>query len=99
MSENPLDILRRTAPELLEQVKHHSGLTFADGALPSKVKFLIAMALDADHGAVSGVTTLARSAIAAGATYDEIFDALRVAYFIGGVGSVYTAASGLKDVL
>ena len=98
MSDNPLDILQRTAPKLMEQVEGHRDLTFADGALPCKVKFLIAMALDADHGAIQGVTSLARAAIAAGATQDEISDALRVAYFIGGVGSVYTAARGLKDV-
>jgi alkylhydroperoxidase/carboxymuconolactone decarboxylase family protein YurZ len=35
----------------------------------------------------------------AGATKDEIAEALRVAQFIGGVGSVYTAAEALRDVL
>ncbi len=99
MSDNPLQILQNAAPELFQEVERDRGQTFADGALPSKTKFLIALALDANHGAIHGVTSLGKAAIAAGATKAEIIEALRVAYFIGGVGSVFTAARGLKDVL
>ncbi len=46
-----------------------------------------------------GVQSLAREAIKAGATREEIAEALRVAQYICGVGCVYTAAKALKEVL
>jgi alkylhydroperoxidase/carboxymuconolactone decarboxylase family protein YurZ len=57
------------------------------------------MVLDAVHGAPDGVKSLAREAIKAGATKEEIAEALRVAQYICGVGCVYTAARALKEVL
>ena len=99
MADNPLEILQKVAPELFDEVERDRGQTFVDGALPKKTKYLIALALDANHGAIHGVTSLGKAALAAGATKAEVVEAVRVAYFIGGVGSVYTAARGLKDVL
>ncbi|WP_370575919.1 carboxymuconolactone decarboxylase family protein, partial [Methanomethylovorans sp.] len=64
-----------------------------------KYKFLIAMALDAAEGAADGVRVLAMQAMEEGATREEIMEAVRIAQYISGVGSVYTAARGLKDVL
>jgi alkylhydroperoxidase/carboxymuconolactone decarboxylase family protein YurZ len=55
--------------------------------------------LDAVHGASDGVQALAREAIEAGATKEEITEALRVAQYICGVGCVYTAARALREVL
>ena len=69
---------------------------FNDGALPRKFKLIIALALDAAHGATDGVESLARAAMQAGATKEEIAEALRVAQYISGVGSVYTASRALK---
>jgi len=57
------------------------------------------MAFDASFGAVQGVKSLARQAIEAGATKEEIMETLRVAQYISGVGSVYTAAQALKELL
>lgn len=99
MSDSPLKILGKISPELLTELERDRGQAFAEGALPSKTKYLIALALDASHGAIHGVTSLGKAAIAAGASRDEIIEAIRVAYFIGGVGCAYTAARGLKDVL
>jgi alkylhydroperoxidase/carboxymuconolactone decarboxylase family protein YurZ len=73
-------------------------LALADGALPRKIKLLIAMVLDAVAGASDGVHSLAKEAIKAGATREEIAEALRVAQYICGVGCVYTAARALKEV-
>jgi alkylhydroperoxidase/carboxymuconolactone decarboxylase family protein YurZ len=56
------------------------------------------MALDASHGVVQGVRALAQATIQAGATKEEIMEALRVAQYISGVGSVYTAAQALKEL-
>ena len=74
-------------------------MTMADGALPKKIKLLIAMVLDAVQGAPDGVQSLAREAIKAGATKEEIAEALRVAQYICGVGCIYTAGRALRDVL
>jgi alkylhydroperoxidase/carboxymuconolactone decarboxylase family protein YurZ len=57
------------------------------------------MALDASKGAEGGVRALAKSALQAGATKDEIAETLWVAHYIAGVGSVYTSAQGLKDTI
>lgn len=96
--EHPLAAMQKLDPELIDHIKQTEELFFADGALPCKVKLLIALAFDAAHGAVGGVRALASQAKAAGATDQEIAEAMRVAYHLTGVGSVYTASQGLKDI-
>ena len=98
MADDPLKVFEQLDPELLKLVRQTSELALADGALPRKVKLLIAMALDAAHGAVGGVEALARMALEAGSTKQEIAEALRVARYVSGVGSVYTAAHALRNV-
>jgi alkylhydroperoxidase/carboxymuconolactone decarboxylase family protein YurZ len=97
VTEQPLKVFEKIDPALLRLVEDTSEFAFADGALPRKFKLLIAMALDAAHGAVGGVQALARQAIEAGATKAEMAEALRVAQYVSGVGSVYTAAHALKE--
>lgn len=99
MPEHPLKIYEDLDPKLLRMVNDTRDLALADGALPRKIKLLIAMVLDAVHGASDGVQALAREAIKAGATKEEIAEALRVAQYVCGVGCVYTAAKALKEVL
>ena len=98
MAENPLAVFERLDPELLKMLGDNRQLAFADGALPRKSKLLIAMALDAAHGASEGVGSLARQALKAGATKQEIAETLRIAHLICGAGSIYTAAQGLKGL-
>lgn len=98
MSEYPLKIFEKLDPELLKLVENTRELALANGALPKKFKLLIAMALDASHGAVQGVKALAQAAMQAGATKEEITEALRVAQYVSGVGSVYTAAHALNEL-
>ena len=98
MPEHPLKIYEELDPKLLSLVNDTQKSALADGALPRKVKLLIAMVLDAEHGASDGVQSLARDAIKAGATKEEITEALRVAQYICGVDCVYTAARALKEV-
>ena len=99
MPENPLKLFETLDPELLEAIEHTRKLSLTDGALDRKYKYIIAMVLDAAHGAEEGVRSLARAAMQAGATKEEISEALRTAYFIDGVGCIYTAARGLSGVL
>lgn len=98
MPELPLKIFEKLDPEFLKLVQGTRDFALADGALPKKFKFLIALALDASHGAVEGVKSLAQAAMNAGATREEITETLRVANYICGAGSVYTAARALKEL-
>ena len=98
MNKHPLETIRKLDPEFfdsLSQVREHA---FKEGALSAKTKYLIAMALDAAHGATGGVTALARQAIERGASKEQIIEALHVANYISGVGSVYTASFGMAEV-
>jgi alkylhydroperoxidase/carboxymuconolactone decarboxylase family protein YurZ len=98
MAEHPLKIFEKIDPDLLKLVQNTNALALTDGALPRKVKLLMAMALDASVGAVEGVRSLAEQAMKAGATKEEIAETLRVAQYICGVGCVYTAARAFRDL-
>ena len=99
MPEHPLKVFETLDPKLLELVNRTHDQALADGALPRKIKLLIAMVLDAVHGSTDGVQALAREALKAGATKEEIAESLRVAQYICGVGCIYTAGAALKQVL
>jgi len=99
MAEHPLAALQKIDPKIMGHLKDMDELIYGSGALPKKVKLLMAMAFDAAHGADQGVKALALVAMKEGATKEEIAEALRVAYHLSGVGALYTASSGLKDVV
>jgi alkylhydroperoxidase/carboxymuconolactone decarboxylase family protein YurZ len=99
MSEHPLKVLEKLDPELLKLVEDNSKFALSDGALPRKYKLLIALALDASLGAVQGVKTLAQAAMQAGATKEEVREAVRVAQYVCGASCVYVAAQALKEIL
>ena len=98
MSVNPLKFFEKLDPELFKLVENTCDFTFEEGALTRKFKLLIAMALDALKGTVQGVKSLTQEAIQAGATREEVMEALRVALFISGVGCVYTAAHAFREL-
>ncbi len=98
MAENPLRTILDLDGKLAEHLDATEKLVFQDGVMPEKYKILMAMAFDAAHGAAQGVRALAERAMRAGATEEEIAETIRVAYHLGGVGSVYTASQGLKDL-
>ncbi len=98
MPEHPLKPLEELDPKLFSLVQETQKLALGEGALPRKYKLLIALALDAAHGATQGVKSLAQEAMRAGATKDEIAETLRVAHYISGVGSVYTASRALGEI-
>lgn len=99
MPEDPLQIIKNADPELFELIGNGRAAAFEEGGIPLKYKFLIAMALDAAEGAADGVRVLAMQALSQGATKEEVMEAVRIAYYICGIGSIYTASNGLKDVL
>jgi len=98
MADDPLKIFETLDPKLRDLVRDTNRFALAEGALPRKIKFLIAMALDAAHGTVEGTKSLADQAIKAGATKEEVVETIRVAQYISGVGSVYTAAQAFREL-
>lgn len=99
MERDPLEIIRKNDPAMYESITAGRKLVYNDGVIPTKYKLLIALALDASLGSEAGVKSLAGQAVKAGAVKEEIMEAIRVAYFITGVGSVYTAARGLDGII
>ena len=98
MAVQPLKVFEEIDPKLLKIVEDTRAFALADGAIPKKYKFLIAMALDATHGTVDGTKSLAQQAMNAGATKEEVTEALRVTQFISGSGTVYTAGRALSEL-
>jgi alkylhydroperoxidase/carboxymuconolactone decarboxylase family protein YurZ len=96
MSGNPLDSYTKIDPELLKTFENVQNLAFSKGELPQKIKYLIAMAIDAEHGSVQGTIVLGKKAIAVGAAKEEVIEALRVAYYIGGTSALFTSAMALQ---
>ncbi len=99
MPEHPLKTIMDNDPVFFDMLENTRELSFAEEGIPLKYKFLLAMALDAANGAVEGVKVLALQAMEAGATKEEVMQAIRITQYIFGVGSVYTAAKALDDVL
>ena len=98
MSANPLDIYKKFDPKVIECFENIQRSAFSEGALPQKVKTLIAMAIDVEHGSVQGATSLGQRALKLGATRDEIVETLRVAYFVGGNRALFTSAMVLQSL-
>lgn len=98
MPEHPLKVFERTDPDLRKLVQTTNDFALTDGALPKRFKLLVAMALDAAHGAAEGVKSLADQAIKAGATKEEIMETIRVTQYVCGVGAVYTAARAFTEL-
>jgi len=98
MSADPLDVYRDFDPKLIESWKNLQDLTFSEGVLPVKFKLLIAMAIDVELGTIQGATALGRRAIKLGATKEEIIEALRVAYHIGGNRALFTSALVMQSL-
>ena len=98
MPEHPLSALQKLDPKIMAHLKDMNDFIYAPGALPKKFKLLLALAFDAAHGADQGVRALTLQAMEEGATKEEIAEALRVAYHLSGVGTLYTASHGLRDL-
>jgi alkylhydroperoxidase/carboxymuconolactone decarboxylase family protein YurZ len=99
MPEDPLATMRKLDPALIKHLHDTNNFIYTDGALPKKIKLLMAMAFDAAAGAEGGVRWLAAEAMKEGATKEEIAETIRVAYQLTGIGSVYAASVALKDLL
>ncbi|MGD0646270.1 MAG: carboxymuconolactone decarboxylase family protein [Candidatus Bathyarchaeia archaeon] len=98
MSQNPLDVYKEYDPKIIECYRSLQDLTYGKGALTSKFKLLIALAIDVEQGATQGAVALGQRAMALGASKEEIVEALRVAYQIGGNRALFTSAQVLQTL-
>ena len=98
MQKNPPAVIGANDHDLLDQISRARDLALTAGVLSVKQKLLIALALDAAHGAVNGVRSLALQVMQQGATRAEIMETLRVVNHVCGTGSIYTAAAALQDI-
>jgi alkylhydroperoxidase/carboxymuconolactone decarboxylase family protein YurZ len=95
---NPLDVYREFDSEVIQCYDRLQELVFSEGILPQKFKVLIAMAIDVEHGTLQGATVLGRKAPKLGAKKDEIIEALRVSYYVGGNRALFTSAQVLQNL-
>jgi AhpD family alkylhydroperoxidase len=84
--------LRQMIPEVYRGFAETSRAALAAGALETKVKELMAMAIGIVHGCDGCIASHARGAVRAGATKQEAAEAIGVAILMhGGPGTVYGA--------
>lgn len=98
MSRTPLDTYREFDPEVIKSFENLQDLALSQGQLTQKIKLLIAMAIDSENGALQGAIALGKRAINLGATKEEIVEALRVAYYVGGNRALFTSALVLQTL-
>lgn len=99
MTVDPLRGMKALDPELFERHAQSREFTFAPGVLPTRIKLLIAMAMDSALGTPHGVRSLAQQAMDAGATREELAEATRVAFYVGGAFSFFNCGRGLDGLL
>ena len=86
----PTRSLRRASPDVWKGFGELHGAAVADGALPAKVKELMALAIAVVKQCDGCIAYHAKAAAARGATAEEVADALGVALLMdGGTASVY----------
>lgn len=84
--------LRQDIPEVYRGFNELSKAALAEGALPTKVKELMAMAIGVVHGCDGCIASHARGAARAGATVKEAAEAIGVAIMMnGGPATIYGA--------
>lgn len=99
MARAPWDLLREKDADMATMHEQLDSMALGDGRLSKKVKLLMAMAIDASHGKEGGVRVYGGRAKEAGATDEEIFEAVRVATLISGTSGQTTALRGLDALL
>ena len=84
--------LRQAIPEVYRSFNELSGAALAEGALPTKIKELVAMAIGVVHGCDGCIASHARGASKAGASKQEAAETIGVEILMhGGPATVYGA--------
>ena len=91
-----MTVLKEHDPQLyalVGQVRQHA---MQDGAIPARIKTLMALLCDAVRDRHQAAQVLANVARAQGATDQEVAETLAVAYWIGGVHALNTGAEAFR---
>lgn len=80
-----LEQMAQHDPEYYDMIKQMAEKALSPSALDRKTALLIVLALDAGKGAAEGVKAVAGQARAAGASEEEIREALRLAFYVSGM--------------
>jgi alkylhydroperoxidase/carboxymuconolactone decarboxylase family protein YurZ len=86
-----LDTVGHYDPDFAQYLEADRDFVMQDGAIPAKYKILMTMVVDALLAHDKGVETIANRARAAGASEEEINEAVRVAYLFGGTPALVSA--------
>ncbi|TGE34501.1 carboxymuconolactone decarboxylase family protein [Desulfosporosinus sp. Sb-LF] len=92
-----LKFLENNDPDFAQAIEKVFTSAMTPGTLDQKTKLLIALALDAAHGAGQGVASIANQLRAQGVTDTEIAEALRIAYFAFGNSILATSSAAFPS--
>ncbi len=92
-----MDLIRDHSPELDQQNKADQEFLNRDSALTSREKLLIAMLLDAAANKPNGVRGYGERAVKAGASKDQVLDALKILRMFCGRPALVTGTEALKQ--
>ena len=93
---NYRDALQSNDPKMAELLDTGREFILTDGALSAKVKTLMTMVCDALLTHHDGVRVIAERARGMGATEGEIAEAVRVAYWMGGLPALVTGCNAFS---
>jgi alkylhydroperoxidase/carboxymuconolactone decarboxylase family protein YurZ len=91
------ELLREQAPDLDQQNRTDLEFLGSGSALSSREKFLIAMVLDAAANKPVGARSYGERAVQAGASRDQVLDALRVLRMFAGRPALVTGCEALRQ--
>ena len=94
MQENPMDVFKREAPEVADAFNGLIMSLVASKGLDPKTKQLIYIAMKASTGDEMAVKAHVPMAIQAGATKEEVVDAILMTLTVSGIKGVVTCLPG-----
>lgn len=93
-----LNMMGEMNPDLFEHYKKCDEIIQQDGALPSRVKVLMSLAVMASQRCEACCESQMRSAINHGATKEEIMETMNVIFITSGAPGVATCRKALKII-
>ena len=92
-----LQKLKKNNPQFAEMYLSQRDHVLKDGSIPAKYKILMTMIVDAILAHPDGCKALANRARDAGATEEEIGEAVEVTYLFGGTPAIVTAINAYRE--
>lgn len=97
MQQNPLEVFKKEAPEVAEAFNSLINALVASKGLDQKTKQLIYIAMKASVGDQTAVLAHVPMAKAAGATKEEVVDAILITLTVSGLRGIVTCLPGAVE--